>query len=153
MLWYVFRQPVLHDPMRYLTTVILLFACLLPFAAQADHKVTPQQYMKFQQGKECFARGDFDGAFTCWLPLAEQGIAEAQYNIGRMYAYGEGLEQDYAEAYAWFLVAAQSGRAVEARKAMTQLQPHMSAEQISTAYRRAEAIKLLVNTNRAIPAS
>lgn len=139
--------------MRRLAFFLLIFACLLPVSALADHKVTPQQYMKFQQGMECFARGDFDGAFSCWLPLAEQGVAEAQYNIGRMYAYGEGLEQDYAEAYAWFIVAAQSGRAVEARKAMSQIQPHMSAEQISVAYRRAEAIRILVHANRAVPAS
>jgi len=32
---------------------------------------------------------------------AEQGIAEAQYNLGFMYLYGYGVAQDDAEAVKW----------------------------------------------------
>ena len=37
--------------------------------------------------------------FDEWKPLAEQGIAEAQYNLGLMYAKGQGVEQDFMEAF------------------------------------------------------
>src|ERR1700738_3283437 len=36
-----------------------------------------------------YARGDYATAFKIWLPLAEQGSAEAQRNVGRMYERGE----------------------------------------------------------------
>ena len=42
---------------------------------------------------------------------AEQGDAEAQYNLGRMYANGEGVPQDDAEAARWYRLAADQGDA------------------------------------------
>jgi Sel1 repeat len=35
-------------------------------------------------------------------PLANQGVAEAQSNLGVMYEQGQGVPQDYAEAVMWF---------------------------------------------------
>jgi TPR repeat protein len=43
--------------------------------------------------------------------LAEQGNAEAEYKLGRMYAKGEGVPQDYVQAVAWFRKAAEQGNA------------------------------------------
>ena len=43
--------------------------------------------------------------------LAEQGDAEAQFNLGFMYANGEGIPQDDAEAVRWFRLAAEQGHA------------------------------------------
>jgi hypothetical protein len=37
---------------------------------------------------------------------AEAGDAAAQYNLGVMYATGEGVPQDYAEALLWYWLAA-----------------------------------------------
>ena len=42
---------------------------------------------------------------------AEAGDAEAQKNLGVMYAIGEGMPQDDAEAVAWFRKAAEQGHA------------------------------------------
>ena len=42
---------------------------------------------------------------------AEQGDAEAQFKLGRMYAKGEGVPQDYVQAVAWFRKAAEQGNA------------------------------------------
>jgi len=42
---------------------------------------------------------------------AEQGDADAQYRLGRMYARGEGVPQDYSQAVAWFRKAAEQGNA------------------------------------------
>ena len=45
------------------------------------------------------------------LIKAEQGDAEAQYNLGVSYYNGEGVAQDYAEAAYWFHKAAEQGNA------------------------------------------
>ena len=42
---------------------------------------------------------------------AEAGDAEAQYDLGVMYASGEGVPQDYAEAVRWYRLAAEQGDA------------------------------------------
>ena len=39
--------------------------------------------------------------FRQTLQLAEQGVAEAQFNLGTMYDSGQGVHQDYAEAFRW----------------------------------------------------
>ena len=40
---------------------------------------------------------------------AEQGQAEAQYNLGFMYDQGEGVPEDDAKAYAWLSIVAAQG--------------------------------------------
>ncbi len=55
------------------------------------------------------------GAYATTLrelrPLAEQGNAAAQYNLGFMYTKGQGVSQDYAEAVKWYRKAAEQGYA------------------------------------------
>jgi hypothetical protein len=41
-----------------------------------------------------------------WLPLAQQGQAEAQYYVARIYANGMGIPADYAQAAVWYQKAA-----------------------------------------------
>lgn len=45
----------------------------------------------FQQGLAAAQRGDLKAALEEWRPLAEQGDAKAQYNLGVMYDNGEGV--------------------------------------------------------------
>ena len=40
---------------------------------------------------------------------AEQGNADAQYDFGVLYFYGEEIPKDYAEAVKWFRKAAEQG--------------------------------------------
>jgi hypothetical protein len=42
---------------------------------------------------------------------AEQGRANAQYNLGRMYATGQGVPKDEAEMVKWWRAAAEQGHA------------------------------------------
>ena len=42
---------------------------------------------------------------------AEEGYAEAQFNLGEMYDSGDGVTQNYAEAMKWFRLAADQGYA------------------------------------------
>jgi hypothetical protein len=48
--------------------------------------------------------------FAALVSAAEQGDAEAQYNLGLMYLEGLGVKQDNVEAYAWIRTAAAQGR-------------------------------------------
>ena len=41
--------------------------------------------------------------------LAEQGDAEAQFNLGNIYYTGEGVTQDYELAFEWYQKAAHQG--------------------------------------------
>ena len=43
------------------------------------------------------------------ISAAEQGDANAQYNLGVYYYNGEGVDQNYAEAVKWFRLAAEQG--------------------------------------------
>ncbi len=43
---------------------------------------------------------------------ADQGVADAQSNLGVMYDNGEGVPQDHAEAVRWYRLAADQGLAL-----------------------------------------
>ena len=70
---------------------------------------TPEQ--QFQQGLTAYEQRDYQTAFKLWLPLAEQGYASAQFNLGVMYDKGQGVKQDYFEAVKWYRKAAEQGHA------------------------------------------
>ncbi len=69
----------------------------------------PSLAADFQAGLEAAGRGDYATALKEWRPLAEQGSAAAQYNLGYMYDNGLGVPQDYAEAVKWHRKAAEQG--------------------------------------------
>ncbi len=56
-------------------------------------------------------RGDYATTIREFFPLAEQGHAKAQYNVGHMYRNGHGVPQDYSEAMRWYRKAADQGLA------------------------------------------
>ncbi|MDB6024958.1 MAG: hypothetical protein JWM68_1181 [Verrucomicrobiales bacterium] len=74
---------------------------------------------------------DFAEAAKWFRLAADQGHANAQVSLGRRYANGEGVDMDYIEAYKWMWLA--KGRDPDAKKAMSELTPKMTAEQISQA--------------------
>ncbi len=55
----------------------------------------------WDEGLAAYQRGDYAAAIREWRPLAKQGVAEAQYNLGVIYDRGQGVTQDYAEAVKW----------------------------------------------------
>ena len=62
-------------------------------------------------GLQALRNGDYAAALNEFLPLAKQGNAEAQDNLGRMYAGGRGVPQDDKEAVMWWRLAAAQGNA------------------------------------------
>jgi hypothetical protein len=61
----------------------------------------------FQAGLDAYHKGDFATALKEWQPLAEQGEPNSQYNLGLLYARGEGVPQDYKQAIVWYQKAAE----------------------------------------------
>jgi TPR repeat protein len=61
--------------------------------------------------KIAFDKGDYETAFSLWLPLAENGDAEAQNYLGIIYYLGLGTSRDYKKALEWYESAAKAGHA------------------------------------------
>jgi uncharacterized protein len=59
--------------------------------------------------RSAFWQNDFATAEKLYRAGAEQGNAEAQYRLGRMYQLGWGVPLEYPEAAHWFRRAADSG--------------------------------------------
>lgn len=82
-------------------TVLVLLLLTATSALAAD----------FDKGKKAYDKGDYKTALQEWRPLAEQGNAKAQHNLGVMYRDGEGVPEDYSQAVSWFRKAAEQGLA------------------------------------------
>ena len=89
--------------MNKLTRGFLIFIAI---AAAA-----PSAYADFAAGVAAFQDGDYEAAYRQWRPLAEQGNAAAQHNLGTLYNNGLGLHTDLVEAAIWYRRAAQGGNA------------------------------------------
>jgi TPR repeat protein len=63
----------------------------------------------FKTGLDAYNRGDFATALREWQPIAEKGDPHAQYNLGLLFARGQGVTQDYAQAATWYQKAADQG--------------------------------------------
>jgi uncharacterized protein len=61
------------------------------------------------KGYAAFKGGDYATALKEWTPLAEQGDAFAQHNLGVMYGNGQGVPQDYVRAHMWSNLSASQG--------------------------------------------
>ena len=48
----------------------------------------------WKKGVAAYQSGNFATALRKWTPLAEQGDAAAQFNLGILYRLGKGLPQD-----------------------------------------------------------
>ena len=68
----------------------------------------------YDAGLKAAQAGDFQTALKEWKPLADQGLAGAQFNLGIMYANGRGVVEDDAEAVRWYRLAADQGHRLAA---------------------------------------
>jgi hypothetical protein len=86
------------------TTIVgLIFGATLGASAMAG---------PLEDGLAAYNRGDYTAALGAWLPLAERGNSDAQFNLGVMYRAGRGVRRDYPEAAKWYRKAAESGHAM-----------------------------------------
>ncbi|NIV17880.1 MAG: sel1 repeat family protein [Woeseiaceae bacterium] len=87
----------MRDVIRFAIVIVLLF--MAGVAVGADLK----------KGLAAYENGDYETAMAECLPLAEEGIAEAQFCVGQMYANGFGVMMDDAAAIKWYGLAATAG--------------------------------------------
>ena len=85
---------------RVLFAVILVMACATGAAAGPA-----------EDAESAYQHGDYALAAQLLRPLAEQGNATAQFNLGVLYANAQGVPQDYQEALKWYRKAAEQGDA------------------------------------------
>ncbi len=116
--------------MRGATVLLAVVVVLVAASAWAD----------FEAGQEAFEQGDYAPALKEFRALAEQGDADAQYTLGLMYELGQGVQQDYVQAYLWFNLAAAQGDE-GARKDRDILAEQMTLAQIGDAQRLAREWK------------
>ena len=64
-----------------------------------------------EEAVEAYQKGNYAKVLEILRPLAAQGIASAQNNLGWMYDEGKGVAQDYKEAMKWYRLAAKQGYA------------------------------------------
>ena len=73
--------------------------------------VQPVAAGPLDDGLSAFQRQDYETALRLWRPLADQGNASAQSNLGFMYADGRGVTKDDVQAVKWYRLAADQGDA------------------------------------------
>ena len=86
---------------RAMAAMVLVSAFAAPLAAGT-----------FEDAVDAHARGDYAKALRLIRPLANDGNATAQFNLGVMYLTGRGVQQDYSAAALWFRKAAEQGYAL-----------------------------------------
>jgi TPR repeat protein len=82
---------------------LLLALSLLSFG------VSTSALADFNDGVDAYLSEDYKTAFSEWKPLAEQGNAKAQYNLGTIYEYGFDVLRDPQEAIKWYQKASNQG--------------------------------------------
>ena len=68
-------------------------------------------FADLDKGWDAYRSGDYSTAFKEWSPLAEQGMTDAQFNIGWMYDNGIGVKKSYKTALKWYRLAAENEHA------------------------------------------
>ena len=80
----------------------LLFAIATALAAPDSDKGKAL----LQRGDSLYRQGNYVEAAKAYLLSANEGNAEAQFNIAYAYFTGEGIDRDYTSAAMWFKRAA-----------------------------------------------
>jgi TPR repeat protein len=88
------------------TSSLILGATVAAFLAIHSANAGP-----FEEAVAAYESGDYQTAFQKFMPAAESGNADAQVNVGAMYANGEGVAQNFDEALKWYRLAAEQGNA------------------------------------------
>ncbi len=85
--------------MKQIFGVIICVALFAGLPAFAD----------FDEGKEAYEKDDYETALRELQPLAEEGHAEAQFYLAKMYDGGNGVAQNYKEGVKWYKLSAEQG--------------------------------------------
>tara|TARA_B100001123_G_scaffold412835_1_gene510573 strand:+ start:303 stop:773 length:471 start_codon:yes stop_codon:yes gene_type:complete len=82
--------------MRLLILIVLFFVPSLSLASD------------FQKGLEAIHETNYEVALQKLMPLAEGGHSAAQYNLGVMNEWGNGVPKNYTDAFKWYKLSAEN---------------------------------------------
>ena len=86
--------------MSRMILIVFYVACVFPVLAG-----------DLEDGRAAIDAEDYDTAVSLLLPLAENGNADAQSEVGLLYFYGNGVESDHDVALQWIKKAVDQGHA------------------------------------------
>ena len=86
---------------------LLVALCLILIISIGSVKVS--EGADFQDGMWAYTMKDYATALRELKPLAEQGHPQAQYYVGAMYAFGNGVQKDHVFAHMWADIALKNG--------------------------------------------
>ena len=78
-------------------------------AASLGFETGGTQTSTYDDAVKLYKQGNYQEAARIFKDYAEQGNADAQYNLGLMYKKGQGVAQDYRQAAKWYQKAAEQG--------------------------------------------
>lgn len=74
-----------------------------------ESKITNAKAVQFNNAVDASNNGKYAEAFKLFKPLAENGDAQAQFNIGVSYQYGLGVKKNFNQAINWYKKALEKG--------------------------------------------
>ena len=89
---------------KRLCTILLMTAMTVMAVAQTAQELLNDANAKYEAGQ-------MDAALELYTQAANKGLAEAQYQLGKMYYLGESGSKDYSSASMWFKRAARQRHA------------------------------------------
>ena len=82
--------------------LVLILAILTMHSAIAED---------YERGLSAYNRADYETALLEWDVLAQFGEPKAQFGLGVMHTFGQGVPQDHTRAMDWYRRAAERGHA------------------------------------------
>ena len=89
---------------KRLCAILLMTAMTVMAVAQTAQELLNDAHAKYEAGQ-------MDAALELYTQAANKGLAEAQYQLGKMYYLGESGSKDYSSASMWFKRAARQRHA------------------------------------------
>jgi TPR repeat protein len=90
--------------MKHLLTITLISALLLSCSSKKTKEETP-----LMQAETAYSKGEYSKAAEQLMPLAKAGDSQAQYTLGYMYYYGQGVPRDRNQGQFWMQQSAKQG--------------------------------------------
>ena len=85
--------------MKNLSHLLIVFLICISFAWAGD----------YEDAEQAYENKNYSVAFQKFNKVASAGNVLAQYQLGNMYYYGNGIPKDYGEAKRWYKLAAMQG--------------------------------------------
>jgi TPR repeat protein len=89
---------------KHFLIITLISSLLLGCASNKSKEPSP-----LEQAEATYFKGDYQKAAEQLMPLAKAGDSQAQYTLGYMYYYGQGVPRDRTQGHFWMQQSAKQG--------------------------------------------